>query len=78
MRTAISLPHKLFEAAELLAKRMKVSRREIYVRAIEAFVAKHAWTCVRMKLDAVYAVESSTLDQSVVAAQEESISRERW
>ena len=41
MKTAISLPDALFRAGDALAKRMKLSRSELYARALAEFLAKH-------------------------------------
>lgn len=40
MKTAVSLPDPVFEAAEKLAKRMKLSRSALYARAIEDYVLR--------------------------------------
>lgn len=42
MKTAISLPDRTFEEAEKLAKRMGVSRSELYARALEHYVKLHS------------------------------------
>ena len=42
MKTAISLPDEVFESAEKLAKRLKVSRSELYSRALAEYLARHA------------------------------------
>ena len=39
MKTAISLPDSLFEQAELVASRLKVTRSELYARALQKFLA---------------------------------------
>jgi hypothetical protein len=39
MKTAISIPTATFREAERTAKRLKVSRSELYRRALEAFMA---------------------------------------
>jgi len=41
MKTAISLPDTLFRRAERVAKRRRLSRSELYRRAIEAYLASH-------------------------------------
>ena len=38
MKTAISLPDRIFREAELTAKRLKVSRSAFYRRALEALI----------------------------------------
>jgi metal-responsive CopG/Arc/MetJ family transcriptional regulator len=42
MKTAISLPDEVFEEAERLASRLKVSRSELYAKALQDFVRRHA------------------------------------
>jgi len=78
MKTAISIPDKTFDSADQLAKKMKLSRSELYARAIEEFVAEHARMDVREKLDAIYAAESSVVDPAVLRAQGKSVPREDW
>ena len=39
MKTAISLPDAVFRRAERTAKQLKVSRSELYRRALESFIA---------------------------------------
>jgi len=42
MKTAISVPDKVFDEAEHLAKRLKISRSELYAKALAEFVSRHA------------------------------------
>lgn len=42
MKTAVSIPDPIFAEAELLARRLKTSRSEIYARALRAFIGNHA------------------------------------
>lgn len=42
MKTAISLPDEVFEEAERLASRLKVSRSELYAKALQDFVRRHS------------------------------------
>ncbi len=79
MKTAISIPDAEFEAAERLAKRLRVSRSQLYRRAITDFVARHAETRVTDKLNEVYADPSeSALDDAWQQAQATSIRTEEW
>ncbi len=78
MKTAISIPDKVFDSADSLAKKMKLSRSQLYAKAIEEFVAEHARMSVREKLDQVYATEPSKLDPVVSDAQAAAIGREDW
>ena len=42
MTTAVSLPDDVFSSAERLAKRLKLSRSELYGRALAEFLARHS------------------------------------
>lgn len=78
MKTAISLPDALFTSGDRLAKRLGVSRSELYARALAEFVAKHKGSDVTRRLDAVYAEAESRLDAAVMAAQLKTLPREPW
>ncbi len=78
MKTAISLPDALFKAGDSLAKRLGVSRSELYARALADYVAKHKASQHTQRLNAVYAGEESRLDAGVVAAQVRTLRRESW
>ena len=41
MKIAVSVPNEVFERAEQLAKRLKVSRSELYSRALREYLARH-------------------------------------
>ncbi len=78
MKTAISLPDALFTTGDRLAKRIGISRSELYARALTEFVAKHRGSDVTRRLDAVYAEEESRLDPALILAQLEALARESW
>jgi metal-responsive CopG/Arc/MetJ family transcriptional regulator len=78
MKTAISLPDDLFRAGDALAKRLKVSRSELYARALGEYLAKHRADQVTQRLNAVYATEDSALEPGLSALQTRSLPREDW
>ena len=78
MKTAISLPDKLFESSEALARRLGLSRSQLVATALAEFVAKHRGRDVTRRLDAVYAEESSTLDRGTARLQARSLPRDSW
>lgn len=78
MKTAISLPDDLFRSGDSLAKRLGVSRSELYARALAEYLAKHRTDQITQRLNAVYATEDSRLDPSFAAAQAQALPRERW
>ncbi|MEP6780080.1 MAG: ChpI protein [Gemmatimonadaceae bacterium] len=78
MKTAISLPDDLFKSGDSLAKRLGVSRSELYARALADFVAKYKTSQLTQRLNAVYAEEDSRLDPAMVATQTRTLARESW
>ena len=79
MKTAISIPDAIFRSAEHAAKRMKLSRSQLYATAVAAYLERHKGTGVTEKLNEVYAdAEASVVEAAVASAQLRSIARERW
>jgi len=54
MKTAISLPDKLFHEADQFAQRAGVSRSELYATAITEYLARRNEAVVTARLDLVY------------------------
>ncbi len=69
MKTAISIPDPLFQAAEELAQRLELSRSQLYSKAVEFFVRSHRQEGITEALNRVYAEESSELDSGWAAIQ---------
>ncbi len=78
MKTAISIPDAMFEAAEQVAHRLGISRSELYARAVAAFVAEHNDEDTTAQLNQVYVEEDSTLDGVVMQLQMLSLLQEEW
>lgn len=80
MKTAISIPDPLFDAAESLAARLGISRSELYQRAVREFIKRHRHDLVTERLDAVYGAEDavSTLDPVLRELQAETLLDEDW
>jgi metal-responsive CopG/Arc/MetJ family transcriptional regulator len=78
LKTAVSIPDRLFEAAERLAKRLSMSRSELYSEAVANYLTINRSLEVRKRLDIVYDAESSRLDDDVASLQFESIPKEKW
>ena len=79
MKTAISIPDEVFEAAERIAARKNMSRSQLYSQAVADWVERHRDDRVTEALDAVYGVdeEAGKLDAEVEALQLRSIRRQR-
>jgi len=54
MKTAVSLPNELFDAAEVLADELGVTRSELYARAIDEYVRNTQKSEVAKRLKAFY------------------------
>jgi metal-responsive CopG/Arc/MetJ family transcriptional regulator len=78
MKTAISIPDALFDAADRAAKRQKISRSRLYAQTVEAYLEAQRAQGVKEALDAVYANESSELDPALAAAAHHILSKEKW
>ena len=79
MKTAISIPDPVFKNAERLAKRLGLSRSELYVRAISNYVKEHKGEKVTELLNAVYGeMDQQGLEKGFKRAQMRSIDREQW
>lgn len=75
MKTAISIPDPLFEAAEQFAKRMGLSRSELYAVALQEYLQAHKREQITKQLDAVYVDEDSSLDPLFVKLQTQAIAK---
>ena len=78
MKTAVSIPDRIFRAAESLANQLGMSRSELFARAVEAYIEAHKHDRLRESLDAVYEEESSTLEQALGQLQWTSLPEDDW
>ena len=79
MKTAISVPDRVFRSAEQLAARLGVSRSELYSRALAALVEKHRDDLVTARLNEVYGpgAEDSRLDRDLSRLQSRSLATDK-
>ncbi len=78
MKTALSIPDSVFEAAETVAERLSISRSQLYTRAIQEFLKLHGAQDVTERLNRVYSEASSALDPSLVEMQAKSLAENPW
>ena len=80
MKTAISIPDRVFQSAEQLAARLGVSRSELYSKALAALIEKHRDDLVKARLDEVYGSGEidSSLEPELEALQRRSLARNKW
>ena len=78
MKTAIPLPDSVFEQAEAISQQLGMSRSELYTKALQVYLQKCNRDQTLLKLNEVYASESSELDSVVARMQLMSLPHEDW
>ncbi|HEU4688488.1 MAG TPA: hypothetical protein VFS23_09015 [Vicinamibacterales bacterium] len=78
MKVALSIPDDLFESAEVLSKRLGLSRSRLYATALADYLAKHRGRKTTERLNAVYADEPEPLDRALRRAQSRTVGRDKW
>ncbi len=79
MKTAISIPDDLFEAAERVADRLGLSRSELYQRAVAAYLQRHSEALITQELNRVYGGAAvAAVDLVLDQLQRASLVRESW
>lgn len=78
MKTAVSIPDKIFRSADSLAKRLGVPRSRLYADALADFLSRHQSLQVRERLDAIYGEEESALEPDLGKLQFRSLPPEEW
>lgn len=69
MKTAVSVPDPVFRAAEQLARRLRVSRSQLYSEALQSYVAEHERQGVTERLNEVYGSSSVKSELDPVLAE---------
>ena len=77
MKTAVSIPDRIFRAAEQLAARWGISRSELYAKALNTLVEKHNDELITSRLNEIYSAEGedSSLDPGLAALQGHTLKR---
>jgi predicted transcriptional regulator len=79
MKTAVSIPDELFESAEGLARRLGMTRSELYAKALRDYLREHRGDGITERLDEVYgAEEEGGLDPVVARLQGRSLPEDEW
>lgn len=78
MKTAISIPDKLFRAADQFAKSHGFSRSQLFSEAVAQYLEQHPSGQITRQLDAVYSSGPAQLDDALSAMQFSSIDKEEW
>jgi antitoxin MazE6 len=78
MKTAVSVPDELFRLAEAAARRLRVSRSQLYATAISEFLNRQQSSAVTERLNEVYARRPATVDGALHRAQLRSLDKDSW
>lgn len=78
MKTAISIPDAVFEAAEAIAQQLGVSRSEFYTEALQAYLEKYSRSQRLAKLNEVYDQVASDVDPVMANMQAMSLLYKEW
>jgi metal-responsive CopG/Arc/MetJ family transcriptional regulator len=73
MKTAISIPDDIFQSAEQLARRLGVSRSELYVQALKSYLQVHHEDQVTDRLNTIYGDTPEHLDPVLQSIQTRSL-----
>jgi metal-responsive CopG/Arc/MetJ family transcriptional regulator len=77
VKTAVSIPDPVFDAADRMAQRLGVSRSEFYTRAIRVLLERESDDAVTARLDALYDAEPSRIPEPLARTQRRAVS-EQW
>jgi metal-responsive CopG/Arc/MetJ family transcriptional regulator len=78
MKTAISLPDPIFKAAEDLAKRLGMSRSQLYATAVSRFIESYRDDAITESLNNIYGVSPATIDPVLLQMQLHELPEEEW
>ena len=78
MKTAVSVPDELFRQAESAARRLRVSRSQLYATAISEFLDRQQTNAVTERLNEVYSRRPAKLDPALHRAQLRSLDKGSW
>jgi metal-responsive CopG/Arc/MetJ family transcriptional regulator len=78
MKTALSVPDDLFRQAEVTAGRLRVSRSELYAKAIAEFLKRQDGNAITERLNDVYSRRPAKVDSALHRAQLKSFREDGW
>ena len=78
MKTAVSVPDDLFRLAEAAARRLQVSRSQLYATAISEFLNRRQSGAITERLNEVYSRRPAKVDSVLHRAQLRSLEKDSW
>jgi metal-responsive CopG/Arc/MetJ family transcriptional regulator len=77
MKTAISIPDRIFKGAETIARKMGISRSELYTKAIAEYITEIDDRSITETLNSIYPREQSSIDGNIYRLQYNSVKEEK-
>lgn len=78
VKTAVSMPDDLFRLAEATARKLRVSRSQLYAKAIAEFLEREPGNAITERLNEVYSGCPAKLDPGLHRAQLKSLEKDAW
>lgn len=78
MKATVSVPDEVFDDAEHLAKRLKISRSKLYAKALAEFVARHAPDAVTDSFNRICAELQAEPDPAFQRAARKVLESSEW
>ena len=78
MKAAISVPDDLFRSAEVAARRLRLSRSQLYTTAMAEFLERQDTDSITQRLNQIYSQKTAQLDPALHGAQLNSLDKETW
>ncbi len=78
MKTVVSVPDELFRLAETTARRLRVSRSQLYATAIAEFLHRQQSNDVAERLNEIYSRSHANVDAPLRRGQQRSLDKDSW
>ena len=78
LRTTISIPEDIYRDAEEVAKRLGMTRSQLYSKAVSDFLNRYRKDDMKAKLNEVHATWSPCFDPVLATMQLASLPQEEW
>jgi metal-responsive CopG/Arc/MetJ family transcriptional regulator len=78
MKTTVSMPDELFQRAEAAARRLQLSRSELYAKAIADFLKRQDTNAIKERLNDLYSHHPAQVDPALHRAQLKSLRKNLW
>jgi hypothetical protein len=72
------MPDDLFRQAEATARRLRVSRSQLYAKALAEFLGRQQGSAITERLNDVYSRYAAKLDSGLNRAQLKSLRKDAW